>query len=357
MSSRTDRRGSALAAAALAGVVVLLGSGPAWAEPSGRIQEVASSPGQVQFILSAEGLAEGQSIDPESVVVRVDGLEAATTATGLNDAAAAPVRRTVMLALDSSGSMNEFGALQRAKDAANAYLASLPRDVRAGLVSFADTAVVEVEPTADRAAVARAVDGLVAEGSTALNDAVVLSVDQLGADGSRNVVLLSDGVDEGSTASAKSARKRLARSGVVLDAVSLGKGSQQRALAAYAKAGNGSLVTATDADSLTAAFESAARSVDTQLAVVAETPPGVSEGTAELSVTALVGEQPISDSVAAIIAPLNPSAVAAESQYGPVPVPEREPGSSTGPGSCPWRSAPCSSPSPRSARWPSGPWT
>ena len=62
------------------------------------------------------------------------------------------------------------------------------------------------------------------------------------------MVLLSDGEDEGSETSAKSARKQLAASGVVLDAVSAGQGSQQKELAAFAKAGNGSLVTATDAD-------------------------------------------------------------------------------------------------------------
>ena len=63
-------------------------------------------------------------------------------------------------------------------------------------------------------------------------------------------------------------------SGVVLDAVSAGKGSQQKELAAFAKAGNGSLVTATDAAALTAAFESAARSLDTQLAVDGAGPRG-----------------------------------------------------------------------------------
>ena len=49
-----------------------------------------------------------------------------------------------MLVLDSSGSMAEFGKLDTAKSAANQYLDSLPADVSAGLISFADEAEVEV---------------------------------------------------------------------------------------------------------------------------------------------------------------------------------------------------------------------
>ena len=174
-----------------------------------------------------------------------------------------------MLVIDSSGSMAEFGKLETAKSAANQYLDGLPADVNAGLIAFADKAEVKVGPTQDREKVRAAIAALEAEGSTALNDAVVLGVNELGDGGSRNMVLLSDGADEGSETSAKSARKQLAASGVVLDAVSAGQGSQQKELAAFAKAGNGSLVTATDAAALTAAFESAARSVETQLAVTA----------------------------------------------------------------------------------------
>ena len=129
MSSRTDRRGSALAAAALAGVAVLLGSAPAWAEPSGAHPggRVRARRGAVRPL--RRGARRGPEHRPRERGRTVAGLEAATTATRLNEAAAAPVWRNVMLALDSSGSMAEFGKLAAAKDAANAYLAGLPADV------------------------------------------------------------------------------------------------------------------------------------------------------------------------------------------------------------------------------------
>jgi tight adherence protein B len=162
-----------------------------------------------------------------------------------------------------------------------------------------------------------------ADGATALNDAVAMAVAQLGTEGSRNIVLLSDGKDEGSATSAKKARTTLAASGAALDAVSITKGGQHKQLAAFAKAGGGSMVTATDAESMTAAFVSAARTVDTQLAVTAQVPDDVSAGTAEVTVTAVAGGQPISDTVAALV---EPSAEVAAAEVGPIPVADPEPG-------------------------------
>ena len=107
----------------------------------------------VAFVLSAEGLTEGQSINPESVKTTIGGVEAVTTATPITGDAVAPVARTTMLVLDSSGSMAEFGKLETAKAAANQYLDGLPADVNAGLISFADNAEVKVGPTQDREAV------------------------------------------------------------------------------------------------------------------------------------------------------------------------------------------------------------
>lgn len=316
MSGRTMRLAAVLAAAATLG----LGAGSAWAAPEGRIQDVQSADGVVTYILSAEGLAEGESIDPASVTTTVGGVDAPTTAASVTEDAA-PVARATMIVLDSSGSMADFGKLASAQAAAKQYLETLPDDVKAGLVTFADDAVVAVEPTQDRAAVAAGIDALEAVGATALNDAVLLTVEALGSEGTRNAVILSDGEDEGSETSAKAARKALRKSGVVLDAVSLGTGEQTAQLAAFAKAGNGSVVTATDAAALTAAFEEAARTVVTQLAVTATVPEGVEAGTTEMVASALVGETPISDTAVAVIdAAVVPSASATAPAYGPIPV-------------------------------------
>ena len=322
MSGRTIRWVALLAGAA----TLVLGAGPAWAAPEGRIQQVESVDGTVTYVLSAEGLAEGESIDPASVRTTLAGVDAPTTAVAVADETGPVVARTTMLVLDSSGSMADDDKLAKAQDAAKQYLETLPGDVKAGLVTFADKATVEVTPTDDRAAVVAAIDGLKAEGATALNDAVVLAVNELGKEGTRNAVVLSDGEDEGSETPAKSAAKTLKKSGVVLDAVSLGTGKQTAQLAAFAKAGNGSVVTATDAGELTAAFEEAARTVVTQLAVTTRVPDSVGAGTSEIVAAALVGDVPITDTAIAVI---NTGAVAdataSAAAYGPIAVTEPEP--------------------------------
>ncbi len=304
-----------------------LGTGVAWAAPEGRIQQVESVDGAVTYVLSAEGLAEGESIDPASVRTTLGGVDAPTTATPVAAEAGPVVARTTMIVLDSSGSMGDNNKLAQAQQAAKQYLDTLPADVKAGLVTFADKSTVEVAPTEDRAAVEEAIDALKAKGATALNDAVVLTVAELGTEGTRNAVLLSDGEDEGSDASTKSAAKALKKSGVVLDAVSLGTGKQTAQLAAFAKAGNGTVVTATDAGELTKAFEQAARTVVTQLSVTAEVPEGVESGTSELVSAALVGDVPITDSAVAVISAAGtaPTASAAAPAYGPITVAEAEP--------------------------------
>lgn len=319
--ARTARRRWQHAAALSAACTLVLGTGIAWAAPEGRIQGVSSAPGEVSFALAAEGIAEGDRIDPASVTVSLDGQEVPATARPITDEDAAPVQRTAMIVLDSSGSMADFDKLEIAKSAATTYLQSLPSDVRAGLVSFDVSARIDVEPTVDRAAVVAALDRLEpTPPRTTLNDAVILAVESLGDEGSRSAVLLSDGKDRGSQGSAEEARTALSESGVVLDAVSLGEGDQEKALAAFAEAGDGSVVTATNSATLTAAFESAARTVASQLSVTAQVPEGVEAGTADLTVTALVGDQQITDSAAAIIVPApEPSATEA---FGPVVVPE-----------------------------------
>ena len=321
MGARTMRWAAAGAAIA----TLSLGTGVAWAAPEGRIQQVESVDGAVTYILSAEGLAEGESIDPASVRTTLGGVDAPTTAAPVAAESGPVVGRTTMIVLDSSGSMAEDGKLAKAQEAAKQYLDTLPADVKAGLVTFADEASVKVAPTEDRATVEAAIDALTATGATALNDAVVLTVDELGTEGSRNAVLLSDGEDEGSDASAKSAAKALKKSGVVLDAVSLGTGKQTAQLAAFAKAGNGNVVTATDAAELTAAFEEAARSVVTQLAVTAQIPEGVEAGTSEMVAAALVGDTPITDSAVAVIKTgVVAAPTASAPAYGPIAVQESE---------------------------------
>lgn len=112
---------------------------------------------------------------------------------------------TIMLVLDTSGSMQADDLrptrMSAARAAAHAFIEALPENIQVGLVSFNTSARVNTPPTNDRLTVARAIDGLRADGGTAIGDGLSLALDQLalrptGSDGQRApglVVLLSDG--------------------------------------------------------------------------------------------------------------------------------------------------------------------
>jgi Ca-activated chloride channel homolog len=90
-------------------------------------------------------------------------------------------RATVVMVMDISGSMVATDVrpdrLSAAKTAGNQFLDQLPSRFRVSLVSFSSTAQVLTLPTTDREAVRRALDGLRAEGGTAMGDAIERAIE------------------------------------------------------------------------------------------------------------------------------------------------------------------------------------
>ena len=88
---------------------------------------------------------------------------------------------TVIMAMDVSASMRATDVaptrLDAAKAAARSFIRQLPKGIRVGIVSFSTIPATVVEPTADRAAVEAAIDGLTADGGTAMGDALMRVVD------------------------------------------------------------------------------------------------------------------------------------------------------------------------------------
>jgi Ca-activated chloride channel homolog len=88
--------------------------------------------------------------------------------------------RTIMLAMDVSGSMRaedvKPNRLKASQDAAKAFIAALPRDVRVGIVSFAGTAAVVQAPTHSREDLVAAIDRFQLQRGTATGSGIVLSL-------------------------------------------------------------------------------------------------------------------------------------------------------------------------------------
>jgi len=113
-------------------------------------------------------------------------------------------RSTIMLAIDTSRSMeaNDVAPnrLAAAQESAKLFIEQLPEKLNVGLVSFAGSAQLLVPPTTSHEQITRAIDGLELADSTAIGDAVRLSLqvieDQVPADGEKAdaaIVLISDG--------------------------------------------------------------------------------------------------------------------------------------------------------------------
>ena len=89
-------------------------------------------------------------------------------------------QETIMLAMDVSGSMRATDVapsrIVAAQNAAKAFLASLPRDVKVGIVAFAGSAQVAQIPTLNREDLVSAIDRFQLQRATAIGNGIVLSL-------------------------------------------------------------------------------------------------------------------------------------------------------------------------------------
>ncbi|HET6316659.1 MAG TPA: VWA domain-containing protein [Chloroflexota bacterium] len=146
----------------------------------------------------------------------------------------------VILVVDVSGSMAatdlQPSRLGAATKAARTLIDRLPDGARIGVVSFSQGANVVAPLSSDRLQAERALDGLVANGGTAIGDGLNAALNQLsqrprdaeGTLASGRVILLSDG-ENSFGQSPSSATARASQQGVQVDTVGIG----QRGAPAY----------------------------------------------------------------------------------------------------------------------------
>ncbi|UUZ62959.1 VWA domain-containing protein [Polaromonas sp. P1-6] len=106
-------------------------------------------------------------------------------------------QQTIMLAMDVSGSMRatdvQPNRLVASQNAAKAFLADLPRNVRVGIVAFAGTASVVQAPTLSREDLAAAIDRFQLQRATAIGNAIVISLAELFPDAGIDLQSLQTG--------------------------------------------------------------------------------------------------------------------------------------------------------------------
>lgn len=153
---------------------------------------------QAKAIVNVEDIATGAPpvLAPEDFTVTVNGAPAAIESAELATSQNAPIE--VLFIMDTSGSM-QGTPLARAKDAAKALMNELAPDDRVAVIAFSDDVRVVLDYTSDRAAAVAAIDGLEAEGFTALYQATTAGAVKAASSSAsrRAVILLSDGGDFG----------------------------------------------------------------------------------------------------------------------------------------------------------------
>ncbi|MFI2708102.1 VWA domain-containing protein, partial [Nocardioides sp. CER28] len=120
------------------------------------------------------------------VAVTIDGTAAEATATTARNGGG--VRRTEMLAIDTSNSM-KGAKFDAAKAAALLFLQTVPSDVYVGVVTFDHEVTTDLQPTRDRAAATDVINGLTLSGGTHLYDAMVAAVQAAGSAGQRSLLV------------------------------------------------------------------------------------------------------------------------------------------------------------------------
>lgn len=133
------------------------------------------------------------------------------------------VALATLLVIDRSGSMADENKLVGAQQAAATFVDLMRTQDQAALVSFSGSARVDQPFTADKVALKRAITALVAEDGTAWYDAVYEAVGQFqSVSGRRTIILLSDGLDGGSSHSLDATITTAHTAGIPVYAIGLG---------------------------------------------------------------------------------------------------------------------------------------
>ncbi|MDP8928139.1 MAG: type II secretion system F family protein [Actinomycetota bacterium] len=171
----------------------------------------------------------------------------------------------VVLLMDTSGSM-AGQPLAAAKAAAKTFLAAVPNGVRVAVVGFGSQPARIAAFSSDLTATAAAIDGLQAQGETALYDAVAAAASQFANSQAshRAIVLLSDGGDTASRATVEGAAASLSAVGTSLHAIELGSGTGNANLQQLASGSRGQVVSASDSSALAGIYAQLASQLTNQ---------------------------------------------------------------------------------------------
>ncbi len=131
---------------------------------------------------------------------------------------------TTLLLIDNSGSMDYADKLNSAKEVANEYLDQMRAGDQAGIITFNTQVNVVQGITNNRDALSDAIDSISASSDTALYDALVEAISMLNPiSGRKAIIVLTDGMDNQSVATADEALASIGFGGLSISTVGFGE--------------------------------------------------------------------------------------------------------------------------------------
>ena len=202
----------------------------------------------------------------------------------------ASVGIAVVLAIDTSLSMRPV--LGAARTGASGVVANIGSDDHAAVISFASGVSTNHTLTADPDSLATALDSLVADGPTALYDAVLVAIDlaQSAPLDRRVVILLTDGVDDGSVATRIEALEAAGQAGVAIYAIGFGAETDESFLQSLATASDGTFLLAPETGAMASAFSDFTAILRSQYVIEFAPAPATTSLSRLFTVTVIAGE-------------------------------------------------------------------
>lgn len=146
---------------------------------------------------------------------------------------------TTMLVVDKSGSM-AGDAISYAKSAANNYIGKLKTNDQVGVIAFNQSVQLLNAVSSDKTAAKTSVDGITAEGDTAIYDALERAITEMPNCGRKAIIVLSDGDDRVSSATVHTVTNKATQANLPIFAVGMkGQGFDPSSITSIANATGG----------------------------------------------------------------------------------------------------------------------
>jgi len=269
-------------------------------EPEAKITQVDVSqfPLVTLYVSVTDANGQPSAIDPKIIRIYENGqLMSSLEISGEGEIG--PL--TTMLVMDVSGSMNEAGKLEAAKEAAIAYIDLLNPGDQVGVMAF-NTEVQYTQPvTTDLESVKTAIRNLNAGKDTALFDALVKAEEILNTiSGRKAIVAVTDGLDNRSQADTQSVITGISDSGLSISTIGLGdpnkqglnSGLDEKGLTGLAEQAGGLYAYANDAETLKRIYERYGYLLKSEYRITYRTPSELRDGIRR-SLNVMIGESGI----------------------------------------------------------------